>query len=111
MKRKNKEERLRELTWKYFKQQKLIEGMIGVVGIILLIFVPYYLGIVFNPLYQRMFPSEDTITSLIGIWAMGFALILWVTLTLLLVGFLLYWWLTSNWERAEERAEEELEKR
>lgn len=100
-----KKQRLNELTWKYFWNQKLYELSKFLVVILGIIFVPYLVGLVFN------FYLNGEITNCFDIWIVGICVltIIFITLALIYIIFMLFInWIKSNWEEAEERAREDL---
>lgn len=119
-KRINKEE-LRQKTWKYFWQQKAKEVSITL-GIILgLSILPYLLGIIGCSIYpnlDKFFVNKNSYAcTLYPAWYKFYCLGLGVCFCLALLTFLIVIlvysirnWINNNWEKAEERAKEELKK-
>ncbi|KKN65919.1 hypothetical protein LCGC14_0476220 [marine sediment metagenome] len=110
--------KLENLKRKYFWEQKTREVIFILIGILLVIFLIFMVGSVyleFNP--EGMNIGNDKNPSYItNIFAVGFFLSIF---TLMIVGIFLAFfyliyiiiiksWIESNWERAEDRAKEDL---
>lgn len=100
----NNKNELKKLTVKYFWQQKTLEVLSFIGGIVAIIFIPYLLGILTNIIFK--FP-EGYVSNHGGIWTIG----LMFVLILVLIGLLIYviyraieYWISENWEKAEKRA-------
>ena len=109
MKKVNKEER--NLTWKYFWQQKAKETIIAVIIIAMIVFIPYLLGHHIGDNQSEDYCGDNSYEvqecSTIQNWfeGLGYSIII-----IIIVGLLLLW-ILENWWKAEKRAEEELKKR
>lgn len=110
----NNEQEIKSLTWKYFWQQKAIEVGEFLLSLLVIIPVPYFIGKLLDPIL-----CEDNIecisTNLFMIWFKGIFLVILTGFILFCMGCLLYslhdlfkYWIKSNWERASERAREDL---
>jgi len=108
------EEKLKKLTQKYFLQQKVREVGLGFLLLIMIISFPYMVGNSFGDGLDIMCGDEVNEieeckgyqTWLEGLWYVIISL--GILLIIYLIGRL---WIESNWEKAELKAEIELEKR
>jgi len=100
-----KNKKLKELTWKYFCQQKLYE-VSKFIGILLaIIFIPYVIGSTLNSLIGGIY--------YVDYWPIGLIILLLIVgscLIIYLLSFIVKDWIKSNWKKARERAMEDLRK-
>lgn len=100
----DKTKQLKKLTWKYFWQQKLKEFLffIGIASIV--IFVPYYFGV----LTCKVIGERIEGLFFLWTWILGALLLVLV----MLIGMFIFWVIKEivrlNWEKAQIRAKEEL---
>lgn len=119
-----KSKEMNKLVWKYFWQQKIKEVSIGLLVILGIIFLPilvYHLSNVILPeLTQETFNFLDTgmtdLTNKFSLgalyWTIGILHLLVVAAglaTLFVLYLILVSWISSNWDKAVERAYEEIE--
>lgn len=108
----NHSEKLK-LARKYFIQQKLSEIGLIILGLALLVFVPYLLGHIGGEKGNGLICKEGMQVNSqiecnnITLWVQGFMYLL-IVILVVLVSFLIYLlfatWLSSNWEKAKRRA-------
>jgi hypothetical protein len=117
-KRINKEE-LRKRTWKYFWKQKIGEISITLLIIIVLTIIPYLLGLIgcsINPhLDKFLINNESNACTLHQAWYkfyfMGWGVLFclaFLTFVIFIITYAIRKLIINNWEKAEERAREEL---
>ena len=102
---------LKQLTWKYFIQNKIKEIVWTVVILAAIIFIPYLLG---NSIGDNrsewcdmdMYYEYDCNVGMI--WLEGFLYLIGGIVALIITIVLIYRWFKSNWNKAERKAEEEL---
>ena len=104
------EEQIKKLTWKYFLQQKAWEvgKFLVIVGGI--VFIPYWLGLLSEKWFgfATHLAKVGNLPNLFDIWFAGFFSSCGIAVV---VGIFygLYCWAKSNWEKATERAERDLQ--
>ena len=102
------EAEIKKLTWKYFWKQKAKEVGWGILGLTALAFIPYLMGKLFLFIIKEGYLFLDE--GFMIIWVMG---LFWCAV-LILFGFIIFnvivEWIKSNWEKAQERANNEAEK-
>ena len=109
---------LKKLTWKFFWQQKLKEIMIALVIVLAFIFIPYLVGTLLpdqaqitisatNPCYLD--PQIDCGLGFWDYWVTGIFISLMGGFIIALVIEGLSRWIKSNWKKASQRANEELD--
>ncbi len=99
-----KQNKIKRLTKKYFWEQKIKEIVVGFVCLI----TPYFLGLATQQIFSLDKPLKD---EPIVYWLLGFASIIGIFLCcffIFMVYMLIRYWIDSNWEKARERAEEEV---
>lgn len=114
----NKKERINELTWKYFWQQKVREVSLFLLVVISIIFVPYFSGYFVGDNIDEMcgpYVGIEQECSNFDMWIEGLAYIFMIIVGMALVyifGSLMYEvfknWIESNWEKAKHKAEKEI---
>ncbi len=92
----NKQEKIRKLTWKYFWMRKTWELM----GCLEFILIPYWIG----KLSGDWINIYDEVMSVFNYWVEGF----FILIGIIIAGFIIYKIIQVNWEKAEEKAEEEI---
>lgn len=105
----NKE--LKSLTWKYFINQKLNEIGKLVAITLLVVFIPFFLGNSIGDGYDKMCAELTDGTMKCDIyltWMEGVLYIIVTGFILIVTIALIWWWIDSNWEKAEKRAKEDL---
>jgi len=108
---------INKLTWKYFLKQKWDETKgfwKGVGVVVLLIFIPYLIGLFFHNELSTMVVSSQFTSIIFKYWFLGFILIV----LLIIIGFILVViremtlrlvnWLKSNWKEARRKARREM---
>ena len=111
-------EETKKLTWKYFWQRKTKEVLSFIVISLLIIFIPFLIGNLMLSYFGKEIicyivvgeMANCKFTSLISIWALGFFSMLALAIVLLFLFWLCDKWITSNWKKARDRAEEEIKK-
>lgn len=109
----NKE--LKSLTWKYFWQQKFKEIMvipiILVFGFILAKFTRWF-DVWFANIFNDVLICEELSGGCWIIYAvLGVFLLLAICLILFIVGYLIYLFISYNWDKANERAKADIRKK
>ncbi len=104
MKEENKN--LKKLTWKYFWENKLIE-VLAVIGFVL---IPFFFGkvcslIIPDTIYESIF-EVNYIGTIGQQWLFGAVILFILAIIVAVIGAIIY----SNWNWAEKRAEEKIEK-
>ena len=89
----------KELATKYFWEQKRREVFWGFLILLLTVFVPYGIGRWMGVIYE---PISIT-------WSVG-ALVVVASGLILLFWVIIRAWISSNWEKANDRAQKELKK-
>lgn len=97
----------KKLIWKFFIEQKL--GEIGILLglLIILTIIPWFLGRIIE---TDLFNSGIT-GFFIGYWTTGILLLLIICailLGLLIVLSTIFEWISSNWDKAKQRAKKEV---
>ena len=112
MKELERKKKIRSLAWGYFLKRKVKEITL-IIGIIFaVVFLPYLIGRISNSIFPSWttgfcWLNEVGIDCVINkgtMWGVGFIELIILSLVFLV----LYAWLNNNWEKAEEKAEEEL---
>ena len=131
----NKTKQIKDLTWKYFLNQKCKEIILTLLIVCAVIFIPYLIGNNFSDkvgvicdgklIGEYNVPSSilgDEQQSInecgkIGIWVQGVGKIFYYLVILaavLLIGLfvlgMLWWWIESNWKKAKKIAKRKLKK-
>lgn len=106
----NKQNEIRSLTWKYFWKQKITEISLGIIGLLLLIFIPYILG---HSIGDNMHvgcgvTNEIEECNIIVQWFEGFFYLVVGVMFIFVVIKLLINWITSNWKKANDRAKKDI---
>ncbi len=109
MNKQEKEKRIKELTWRYFHEQKTKEVFSFLMIAILIIFLPYLLGIFIGDGYSvfcdgATWEEPETECGKGAIWMEGLIYIGIISFILLIV----FTWFDNNWDKAEERATKEV---
>ncbi|MDD2657685.1 MAG: hypothetical protein PHD04_03460 [Candidatus Pacebacteria bacterium] len=122
-----KQDKIDDLTWKYFKKQKIKELggiLLFIIGFgFLFLLLPYWLGHIGECTTQVNISNSTLIKDAvykdapcITFWDYNnnglnrlLIIILPICATMVFIGIILYW-IKSNWEEAKERAEEEVRK-
>lgn len=89
--------KIRKQTWKYFWQQKLKEVSLTLLGLII-----FYGFMNLTSIIHKI--KLDSFEN-VGIC---FCITLFGLMVIILIVAVIYSWISSNWERAEERAREKL---
>jgi len=111
----NKKQKLEKLTWEFFWQQKIKEIVIAIFIIIGLIFIPTLLGNLGISLWGDEFvcgiPSPENACEVnsVNTWWAGLVVLVVLAIAITILYFLGTLWLTSNWDKATERAKKKLE--
>lgn len=105
-----KQQRIKNLTWKYFWQQKFKEVGLTILILSILIFVPYFLGSWIGDGQSKFCGDgnwEDTLEKGCGgasIWIEG----LFYLAVIILILLILREWISKNWKEAKKRAKKDI---
>ncbi len=106
----NKKEQITKLTWEYFWEQKFKEVGLTILILSILIFVPYFLGSWIGDGKSDMCGDGswgndyEVECGTFATWFEGLFYLIVISLVLLLLGA----WILENWEKAKEKAREEV---
>ncbi len=104
---------LKNLTWKYFIQNKIKEIFWTAVIIAAIIFTPYLLGNSIGDNQSAWCSNSNGWSvieecSLVGIWGEGFLYLIGGAGLIFMIVYVLYSWFSSNWKKATKQAKKEL---
>jgi uncharacterized membrane protein len=107
----------KSLTWKYFWEQKSVELSKGFIILAALILIPLMIGSFVGDDSALICGDDQEIVQecgqvyqwFKGLFALFFLFI--VGALLFLIGMVIWDWINDNWERASERADEEIKRR
>ena len=115
----NKEREIRSLTWKYFWEQKIQEVqkftfilLLILLGITAMVYIPYLIGHSIGDNKSKLCGDQNIGTLVIvecdtlEQWGEGF---LYLLITSMVI-FMIYFWVTSNWEKANKKAKIDINK-
>jgi len=119
-----KNQKLRSLTWQYFIERKIKEVFLTIFILSLIVFIPYLVGSsigdnksVYCDLsdycqdsYNWDVCDENAQCGEFNQWAEGLGYLAGASFILCFIGFIIYFWFSSNWEKAQEKARKELKK-
>jgi len=120
MNKKIKNTALKELTEKYFIEQKEREIGIGIIVLVGIMYLPFIVGkgvflLVGNKVSHQLISSILNISqssfpiSSFEVWQVGIAIIILLLILGVFLGaicVIIKYWIESNWEKADERARE-----
>ncbi len=106
----DKEEK--NLTWKYFLQQKVKEVLGFIIILLAIVFIPYLVGHNIGDNMSRICGGTSEIEECNNVaqWFEGIAYILFGAIVFIVIILIVHDWITSNWKKANKRAKKELNK-